>query len=231
MKLWINAPDLGAQNVEQIVQRVAELDLAGVSLINAGFSVEQAVALNDLLKENGKAIFLVDDVEIAKAIGCPNVLVESTPVYEDIAAETAELCDLYARDGLNVAIQGGLDLACTTPEALNAVCNEVAKDNLLFYFDLPRYLNVPNYEYRWPVFSAALNTFGPKVVAYTLSDCYSDGEKVIRTPVGKGESDYEYLIYLMHRVLPSANLLLIGTTGEDLEPAVRHLISCIKEFE
>ena len=228
----------GSVTAERAEQFRKTFEKAGktVPLIGAYFN---PVHPDEQKIKRGIAIFK-EHIALAKQFGCENVGSETgsfngdkwtyhpqnrtEEALERVIGTFSELCD-YAKDyGVNVCMEGAFGHVCWNVAALDRAVKAVGRSNTRFIFDLYNYLDGSNIDKMYDILSEGLQTFGDRICVFHIKDCtINDDGSLKQCGVGKGIFDYDRILSEMKKVCPDAALVLEGTTGEDIEYAVRHL--------
>ncbi len=143
---------------------------------------------------------------------------------ERVIRTFAGLCE-YAQDcGVNVGMEGAFGHVCWNVKTLERAVKTIGAGNIRIIFDLYNYLDGSNVNTMYDILAEGLQTFGDRICVFHIKDCVinSDGS-LKQVGVGKGIFDYGRIIPEIRRVCPDANLVLEGTTGDDIAFAVDHL--------
>ena len=143
---------------------------------------------------------------------------------ERVIRTFAGLCE-YAQDcGVNVGMEGAFGHVCWNVKTLERAVKTIGAGNIRIIFDLYNYLDGSNVNTMYDILAEGLQTFGDRICVFHIKDCVinSDGS-LKQVGVGKGIFDYSRIIPEIRRVCPDANLVLEGTTGDDIAFAVDHL--------
>jgi sugar phosphate isomerase/epimerase len=100
----------------------------------------------------------------------------------------------------------------------------IGRSNIRFIFDLYNYLDGSNVNTMYDILAEGLQTFGDRICVFHIKDCIINGDGSLKqVGVGKGIFDFGRIIPEIRKVCPDACLVLEGTTGDDIAPAVSHL--------
>ena len=189
--------------------------------------------------ENGIAMFK-DYLVHAKELGCDIVGSETGSYNGDkwiyhpqnrteeavkrVIGTFSELCD-YAKDcGAYVGMEGAFGHVCFDVKTLDRAVKSISKDNIRIIFDLYNYLDRSNVDKMYDILDEGLQTFGDRICVFHIKDCtVAEDGSLKQCGVGKGIFDYPRIIGEIRKVCPDANLVLEGTTGEDIPFAAAHL--------
>ncbi|MCR4780742.1 MAG: sugar phosphate isomerase/epimerase [Ruminiclostridium sp.] len=189
--------------------------------------------------KNGIAVFR-DHIALAKELGCDNVGSETGSYNGDkwtyhpqnrtdealdrVVSVFSELTE-YAQDyGVYVCMEGAFGHVCWEPAVLEKAAKRIGRDNIRFIFDLYNYLDGSNIGKMYDILEEGLQRFGDRICVFHIKDCVINGDGSLRqVGVGKGVFDYERILTEIGKVCPDADLVLEGTTGDDIPFAVDHL--------
>ena len=211
---------------------------AGVSvpLIGAYFN---PVHPNEKKIENGIAVFK-DYLRLAHDLGCDTVGSETGSYNGDkwtyhpenrtdtalgrVVSVFSELSD-YAQDfGTYVGMEGAFGHVCYDVKTLERAVKSIGRSNIKMIFDLYNYLDGSNVGRMYDILDEGLDTFGDRICVFHIKDCVvSDDGSLKQCGVGKGIFDYSRILDRIKKVCPDANLVFEGTTGEDIQYAVKHI--------
>lgn len=134
-----------------------------------------------------------------------------------------ELCDCAAEYGTYVGMEGAFGHVCCDVDRLALAVRRIGRDNIKIIFDLYNYLDISNINEMYTILEHGLETFAGKIVVYHIKDCVIEDGRLVQCGVGKGIFDYSKILKMIYSVDPDATLVLEGTTGEDIEYAVKYL--------
>ena len=207
-----------------------------VPLIGAYFN---PVHPNTEKTENGIAVFK-EHLTLAKELGCDIVGSETGSYNGDpwiyhpmnrteeavqrVVRTFSCLCDHAADNGVNVGMEGAFGHVCFDVTTLDRAVKTIGRSNIRIIFDLYNYLDGSNVDRMYDILSEGLQTFGDRICVFHIKDCVINADGSLKqVGVGKGIFDYDRILSEMRKVCPNANLVLEGTTGEDIAPAIAHL--------
>lgn len=148
-----------------------------------------------------------------------NPLNRTDEALQTVIATFKDLC-VYANGfGVNVAIEGAAGHVCFTPERLKQAFDAINMPNLKIIFDIFNYLDDANYSDYINIMERGLAIFGNKIHCFHMKDCHIVEGKLKQCPIGKGLFDYKKILSLIKAHNPNANLILEGTTGDDILPS------------
>lgn len=238
----------GAMTAEKAAEIGSAFREAGLNipLIGAYFNPAHPDAAT---AQKGEEIF-ADYLRAARLIGAEYVGSETgavidnrkQPFYPENRSDEAltkvvgsftRLCDIAAEANASVAIEGAFWHTCYDVKRLAQARERIGRDNLKIIFDLYNYMDASNIESRYEVLEEGLETFGTDIIAFHLKDCRLKDGRLEQIPVGRlnsdGETeglfDYGRILAAIRRVNPEAELVLEGTVGADIEPAIQFIRS------
>ena len=139
----------------------------------------------------------------------------------------SQLCGYAEECGVNVGMEGAFGHVCFNVKTLDRAVKYIGAQNIRFIFDLYNYLDGSNVGKMYDILEEGLQTFGNRICVFHIKDCVINEDGTLKQcGVGKGMFDYPRIISEIKKVCPDANLVLEGTTGEDIAPAV----DCLKEL-
>lgn len=178
-------------------------------------------------------------LRVAKTLGCDMVGSETGSFNDDkwtyhpsnrtdsalqtVVETFSHLAD-YAKDqGVCIAMEGAFGHVCYSVDRLKQAIDQINKDNVRVIFDLYNYLDISNVDQCYQILEHGLQVFGDQIKIFHIKDFVVVDGKVKQVGVGKGTLDFERIITTIKQYVPNANLVLEGTTGEDIAFAVQHL--------
>lgn len=207
-----------------------------VALIGAYFN---PVHPDESKIKNGIAVFK-DHIALAKEFGCDRVGSETGSYNGDkwtyhprnrteealdrVVGTFSDLADRAKDYGVNVCMEGAFGHVCWNVRTLDKAVKRIDRSNIRFIFDLYNYLDGSNVKTMYDILAEGLQTFGDRICVFHIKDCViNDDGSLKQVGVGKGIFDYGRIIPEIRKVCPNADLVLEGTTGDDIAPAVSHL--------
>ena len=189
--------------------------------------------------KNGIAVFR-DYISLAKEFGCTGVGSETGSYNGDkwtyhpqnrtdealdrVVSTFSGLAEYAQSFGVNVCMEGAFGHVCWEPAVLYKAVKLIGRSNIRFIFDLYNYLDGSNIGRMYDILAEGLQTFGDKICVFHIKDCtINEDGSLKQCGVGKGIFDYERILSEIRKVCPDANLVLEGTTGDDIAFAVSHL--------
>lgn len=129
----------------------------------------------------------------------------------------------YARQkGRMMAVEGAWGHVCHTPERLQELRERIGIDKTKVIFDLFNYLYEGNFAERNRILKEGLKLFGSDIIAFHLKDGVVEGG-FRQVPIGRGEFDYGEILGSINEVVPNAQLVFEGTTGDDIGYGVEYI--------
>ncbi|MCR5122768.1 MAG: sugar phosphate isomerase/epimerase [Ruminococcus sp.] len=189
--------------------------------------------------ENGIAVFK-EHLALAHDFGCGIVGSETGSYNGDkwtyhpmnrtvealdrVVRTFADLCS-YAEDhGVNVGMEGAFGHVCYDVKTLARAVKIIRSENIRIIFDLYNFLDRSNIDKMYDILEEGLQTFGDRICVFHIKDCCMNNDGTLKQcGVGKGIFDHGRILAEIKKVCPDANLVLEGTTGEDIPFAVKHL--------
>ena len=189
--------------------------------------------------KNGIEVFK-DYIRLAKDFGCDRVGSETGSFNGDkwtyhpenrteaavdrVVKVFSGLCDYAADFDVNVCMEGAFGHVCYDVATLDSTVKKIGRKNIRFIFDLYNYLDASNVDRMYDILDEGLQTFGDRICVFHIKDCIkAEDGKLKQVGVGKGIFDYERIISEIRKVEPDANLVLEGTTGDDIAYAIKYL--------
>lgn len=133
------------------------------------------------------------------------------------------LADCAKEQGVCIAMEGAFGHVCYSVARLKQAIDQIDRDNVRVIFDLYNYLDISNVHQCYDILQEGLATFGQQIKIFHIKDFVVEDGRVKQVGVGKGQLDFERVIATIRQYIPDANLVLEGTTGEDIAFAVQHL--------
>lgn len=188
--------------------------------------------------ENGIAVFK-NYLRESSALGC-GIVGSETGSYNDdkwtyhpenrtdralgrVVDVFRELCDCAAEYGAYVGMEGAFGHVCYDVDRLALAVKMIGRDNIKIIFDLYNYLDISNIGQMYDILEHGLEVFGDRIEVFHIKDCTVTDGKLKQCGVGRGIFDYTRILTAINRINPSANLVLEGTTGEDIPYAVKFI--------
>lgn len=187
----------------------------------------------------GIAVFK-DHLSLARELGCDIVGSETGSYNGDpwiyhpqnrteealsrVIRTFSELCGCAEENGVNVGMEGAFGHVCYDVRTLERAVRSIGSDHIRIIFDLYNYLDRSNIDRMYDILAEGLQVFGSRICVFHVKDCIvNDDGSLTQCGVGKGIFDYERILSEIRKVCPDAALVLEGTTGEDIAPAVAYL--------
>ena len=181
------------------------------------------------------------DVFGASAVGSETGSYQGEPWIDHPLNHTEEALDqvvcifkelaLYAQNyNVIVGMEGACAHVCSSIERLSEAVDRIHCDNVRIIFDLYSFLNTENVYDPIGVLKKGLETFKNRILLFHLKDYILEDGKIKQCGVGKGLMDYEKILEIIHQYDSDAVLILEGTDGDDLIPAVNMLHELMKKY-
>lgn len=146
---------------------------------------------------------------------------------EEGCAEVAEifrsLCDKAAEYDVCVGIEGAAGHVCYDVAALKRCVDEIDRDNLRVIFDLFNFLDADNVNRYKEILKEGIEAFKGRIECFHIKDWRMVDQKVEQCRIGEGEADFKYIVETIRAYDSNAVLILEGTVGCDIKPAVEIL--------
>lgn len=150
-----------------------------------------------------------------------NPLNRTNSALETVIKTFSGLCDYAEKFGVNVGIEGAAGHVCFSPERLYEAVSVINKPNLKVIFDIYNYLDDENYADYINIMKRGLSLFGDKIHCFHMKDCKIVDGKLKQCAIGQGTFDYYEILKMIKEHNKDANLILEGTTGDDILPSVQ----------
>jgi len=138
---------------------------------------------------------------------------------------------LYAQNyNVIVGMEGACAHVCSSIERLSEAVDRIHCDNIRIIFDLYSFLNNENVHDTIGVLKKGLETFKNRILLFHLKDYVLEDGRIKQCGVGKGWMDYEKILEIIHQYDSDAVLVLEGTDGDDLIPAINMLHELMKKY-
>ncbi len=139
----------------------------------------------------------------------------------DKVAETfSRLCDIAARHGSMVAVEGAAGHVCYNVATLAEARRRIGKPTKVI-FDLFNYLDQGNQFDYLSILDEGLETFAGEILLFHMKDCLLLQDQAPKqVPLGTGDLDMEAILRRIKAYDKNAVLTLEGTTGADISHAV-----------
>lgn len=177
-----------------------------------------------------------------RAMGCGYVGSETGSCYGDpwlyhpdsrteeslqtVVETFSRLCDVAARHGSMVAMEGAVDHVCYNVATLAEARRRIGKPTKVI-FDLFNYMDGENQRDYLSILDEGLQTFAGEILLFHMKDCtFNPDGKPKQVPFGTGDLDLEAILSRIKAYDSDAVLTLEGTTGADIS----HAVTTIKEI-
>lgn len=131
-----------------------------------------------------------------------------------------ELADYAAEQGVYIGMEGAAGHCCYCVKQLKRAIDGINRPNVKVIFDLYNYLDMSNYNSYMDILDEGLATFAGKIVVFHMKDFVVEDGKIKQVAPGKGNFDYPAILRKIKAYDPDAVLVLEGTTGDDIVPAI-----------
>lgn len=177
-----------------------------------------------------------DYLSVCKLMGCSFVGSETGSFNDDnwtynprnrtneavtaVADTFSRLCDVAAKNGSTVAMEGAEGHVCWNVETLAKARKMMGKPTKVI-FDLYNYMDADNQLDYLGILNRGLETFAGDILLFHMKDCnFTPGSKPHQMPFGKGELDKYAILKAIKNYDPNAVLVLEETVGDDIPFAV-----------
>lgn len=141
--------------------------------------------------------------------------------YQAVAAAFSRLCDVAADCGSMVAMEGAAGHVCHDVQTLAEVRRMMGRPTKVI-FDLFNYLDGENQGDYLRILRQGLDTFAGDILLFHMKDCIlQNGQAPRQVSFGTGQLDLEQILGAIKAYDPEAVLMLEGTTGSAIAPAVQ----------
>ena len=130
------------------------------------------------------------------------------------------LAGFAAERGVNVGMEGAAGHCCYCVKQLKRAVDGINRPNVRVIFDLYNYLDMSNYQNYMDILDEGLATFAGRIVVFHMKDFVVADGKIKQVAPGKGMFDYPAILRKIKAYDGDAVLVLEGTTGEDIVPAI-----------
>lgn len=132
-----------------------------------------------------------------------------------------ELCDYASLYNAQIGIEGAFGHVCYDIKTLNKAIKLIDRKNITVIFDLFNYLDINNHIKHLEILREGLEIFDKNIHCFHLKDYVVEGNRLKQVPLGKGIMDYIGLVHIIKEYDNNAILVLEGTTGGNIIPAVK----------
>lgn len=188
--------------------------------------------LNQLLN------FFKDHIRFARDLGCSIVGTETGAlnneyVYgpENHTEEAFQRClnslrimvSEAEKFGVMVAIEGVARHVINTPTKMRRALDEINSNNLQAIFDPYNFLTNENYMNQDELIKEAFDLYGDRIVLIHAKDFIVENGQVKQVAIGTGQFNYPLLLSILKRRKPHIDVILEGTTPEDLDNSIKYI--------
>lgn len=154
-----------------------------------------------------------------------NPLNRTEEALQTVIQTFTELADCAAGYGVNIGMEGAAGHCCYCVKQLKRAVDGINRPNVRVIFDLYNYLDMSNYQNYMDILDEGLATFAGKIVVFHMKDFVVEDGKIKQVAPGKGMFDYSAILRKIKAYDKDAVLVLEGTTGEDIVPAIEFVRS------
>lgn len=211
---------------------------AMIPLVGAYFN---PVHSNQEKVDRGIRVF-EDYLKVCKAMGCSVVGSETGSFNDDkwtyhpqnrteealrqVVRTFSGLCDVAARHGSTVAMEGAAGHVCWNVQTLARARRLIGKPTKVI-FDLYNYLDESNQKDYLAILEEGLHAFHGEILLFHMKDCcFTENGRPRQVPFGTGDMDLKEVLRRIKAYDENAILTLEGTTGDHIPLAV----AAIKEI-
>ncbi|MDR1092961.1 MAG: sugar phosphate isomerase/epimerase [Clostridiales bacterium] len=137
-----------------------------------------------------------------------------------VAGIFRELCDYAEPYGVRVGIEGAAGHVAYSPETLDRLLEKIGRENARVIFDLFNYLDGGNHARYLDILKRGLDLFKGRIFCFHMKDCVVENGAAKQVAVGRGGFDYRRILTLIREYDENAVMVLEGTAGGDIIPAV-----------
>ena len=149
-----------------------------------------------------------------------NPLNRTEEALSTVISTFTALADYAAEQGVNIGIEGAAGHCCWCVKQLKRALDGINRPNVKVIFDLYNYLDGSNYDRYMDILDEGLAAFAGRIVVFHMKDFVVEDGKVRQVAPGKGNFDYPAILAKIKAYDPEAVLVLEGTTGENIAPAI-----------
>ena len=149
-----------------------------------------------------------------------NPLNRTEEALQTVIQTFTELADCAAGYGVNIGMEGAAGHCCYCVKQLKRAVDGINRPNVRVIFDLYNYLDMSNYQNYMDILDEGLATFAGRIVVFHMKDFVVADGKIKQVAPGKGMFDYPAILRKIKAYDKDVVLVLEGTTGEDIVPAI-----------
>jgi sugar phosphate isomerase/epimerase len=127
--------------------------------------------------------------------------------------------------GVMVAIEGVARHVINTPQKMRRALDEINSNNLQAIFDPFNFLTDKNYMNQDEMIKEAFDLYGDRIVLIHAKDFIIENGQVKQVAIGTGQFNYPLLLSLIKERKPHIDVILEGTTPEDLDSSMEYIKS------
>ncbi len=136
----------------------------------------------------------------------------------------SRLCDVGADFGSQVVMEGSYCHTCYDVPTLAKARRVMGRSNTRVAFDLYNFMDEANQGDYLHILDQGLDTFGTEILLFHIKDCIlTNGRPPEQVNFGAGDLNVPAILKRIKASNPEAVLVLEGTTGEGIAPAVKLL--------
>lgn len=154
-----------------------------------------------------------------------NPLNRTDEALQTVIETFTELADYAAEQGVYIGMEGAAGHCCYCVKQLKRAIDGINRPNVKVIFDLYNYLDMSNYDKYMDILDEGLATFAGKIVVFHMKDFVVEEGKIKQVAPGKGNFDYPAILRKIKAYDKDAVLVLEGTTGDDIMPAIEFVKS------
>ncbi|WP_143316744.1 sugar phosphate isomerase/epimerase [Clostridium sp. HBUAS56017] len=125
--------------------------------------------------------------------------------------------------GVMVAIEGVARHVINTPKKMRRALDEINSNNLQAIFDPFNFLTNDNYMNQDEMIKEAFELYGDRIVLIHAKDFVVENGQVKQVAIGTGQFNYPLLLSLIKERKPHIDVILEGTTPEDLDSSIKYI--------
>ena len=149
-----------------------------------------------------------------------NPLNRTDEALERVVETFKELADYAAEQGVKIGMEGAAGHCCWCVARLKQAIDGIDRPNVRVIFDLYNYLDISNYQNYMDILDEGLKTFAGRIVVFHMKDFVVEEGKLTQVPPGSGMFDYPAILKKIKAYDKDAVLVLEGTSGENIAPAI-----------
>ena len=168
-------------------------------------------------------LFEADDILLTYSHQDRIIAGGAMPVKKTLSLGTFKELAAYAKEvGAFIGMEGAAGHVCWNVATLKRAIDEINADNIKVIFDIYNYLDASNYQNYLEILDEGLKTF-KNIVVFHIKDCVFEDGKLKQVAPGKGMFDFDKILSKIIAYDKNANLVLEGTTGDDIIPCIEFI--------